>query len=147
MKSKLFLMLSVLVAALMLTTSAYGQDRTGNPGGAVRTSRVDLPCTVTEIPAPKDGAGGIYGKRLRATMHNNTGSWLAEGKSIHFEVKTKLSSSTTVYVTYPSPTKMVLDGMIPVQGSALLLEKPKPLIQGWLESEIPPFTCTAWFIK
>jgi len=128
MKSKLFLMISVLVVALMSTTLA---------GAQVRAQKVNLPCQMWE---PWQGEASHY----RVDMQNDTGAWLSQGTTIYFQVDGWHTGHSSPWV---GPIeKKVLSEMIPVGGTVHLMDpmmKPTydfDLIQGY-------FNCKAWYLK
>src|SRR6185436_3167894 len=122
MKSKLFLMMSTLVVALTMTAAANAQ--TGRTDKLVAPEKVALPCSITETVKAANPAEGkpktIY---LTVKTSNNTGSWLAEGKTIHFNWTTysTFSSGTMTFVE-----SKVLDGMVPAGQAIVLMENKYP---------------------
>ena len=126
MKSKLFLIISVLVVALMSTTLASAQ---------ARGEKVFLPCYMSEGWSTNTGL--LYEK---VETKNNTGGWLAQGRTIYYQL-TGYSVATHQPYVHKIEEK-VLDAMLPDGGLVTLGEL------HFKYSEFSgPWTCKVWYLK
>jgi hypothetical protein len=128
MKSKLFLMMIMMAGAFTFTTAAHMQSR---------SNKIVLPCSaVVTSKTTQTPNGSMQTHTLTAKAKNDTGSWLAEGKTLHFTLKAGS-------LPLASDREFVLDAMIPVDGSVKLWEQQYAF-------KVPfdgPYTCQAWYFK
>ena len=136
MKSKLFLPMIIMVVALSLTAAANAQERSGSTSGIIQKTKVDLPCSVTQMSTD------ILGIK----MTNNTGAWLPQGKTIYYEAKGaagyQIPNGAGKEVIFVNGKK-VLDGMVPPSNSKILTE----VMASGSQLVSFPYSCTAWYFK
>jgi hypothetical protein len=126
MKSKILVMVSTLFTASMLVNSFSAQGR---------SVKVSLPCEVNQIDASGAGVPKPLLVKLEAQIVNNTGAWLAEGKTVYYQLTFMKSGGELTRTTD-------LGVMVPEGGHAKVWEGAVPpnLISS-------PKTCLAWYLK
>jgi len=127
MKSKILMMVSMLFTALVLVNSASAQGR---------AEKVSLPCQVSQIEQPTvPGAPKPMVVKLEARIKNDTGGWLAEGKTVYYQLKVVKNPGEAIRTA-------VLSEMVPDGSHAKIWEGafPSSLVSS-------PKICIAWYLK
>jgi len=128
MKRKILMMVSMLFTALVLLSSASAQGR---------AEKVSLPCQVNQIESGPavPGAPKPMVVKLEAQIKNDTGGWLAEGKTVYYQLKVVQNPGDTIHTT-------VLSEMVPDGSHAKIWEGaiPSSLVSS-------PKVCIAWYLK
>ncbi len=131
MKSKITIMASMLFTVLMLVNSASAQGR---------AEKVSLPCqvhkTVKYGPVLPNGSKPST-ITLDAKIQNNTGTWLAEGRTIYYQLK--IMQDGDLGPTYTT----VLSEMVPDGSYAQIWETVAPSFN---QISSYPY-CVAWYLK